>query len=42
MMNKLGRLTVVFAPLRAARGARVGLRLDTAGCHVFADPATES
>jgi iron(III) transport system ATP-binding protein len=31
-----GRLTGVFAPLRAARGALVGLRLDPAGCHVFA------
>jgi iron(III) transport system ATP-binding protein len=37
-----GRLTGVFAPLRAARGARVGLRLDTAGCHVFAEPAAEA
>jgi len=31
-----GRLTGVFAPVRAARGERVGVRLDVAGCHVFA------
>jgi iron(III) transport system ATP-binding protein len=37
-----GRLTGVFAPLRAARGDQVGLRLDTAGCHVFAEPAAGS
>ena len=35
-----GRLTGVFAPLRAARGTSVGLRLDPAGCHVF--PAAAS
>ncbi len=31
-----GRLTGVFAPARAERGDLVGLRLDPAGCHVFA------
>jgi iron(III) transport system ATP-binding protein len=31
-----GRLTGIFAPARADRGASVGLRLDPAGCHVFA------
>jgi iron(III) transport system ATP-binding protein len=31
-----GRLTGVFAPIRAERGETVGLRLDPAGCHVFA------
>jgi iron(III) transport system ATP-binding protein len=31
-----GRLTGVFAPVRAERGETVGLRLDPAGCHVFA------
>jgi iron(III) transport system ATP-binding protein len=36
-----GRLTGVFAPVRAERGATVGLRLDPAGCHVFAaEPAS--
>lgn len=30
------RLTGVFAPVRAERGETVGLRLDAAGCHVFA------
>ena len=30
-----GRLTGIFAPQRAARGARVGLALDPAGCYVF-------
>ena len=34
------RLTGIFAPTRAERGASVGLRLDAAGCHVFA--ASES
>jgi iron(III) transport system ATP-binding protein len=33
------RLTGVFADVRAARGQAVGLRLDPAGCHLFAaDP----
>jgi iron(III) transport system ATP-binding protein len=31
-----GRLTGIFAPARADRGTSVGLRLDPAGCHVFA------
>jgi iron(III) transport system ATP-binding protein len=31
-----GRLTGVFATVRAERGETVGLRLDPAGCHVFA------
>jgi len=31
-----GRFTGIFAPARADRGASVGLRLDPAGCHVFA------
>jgi iron(III) transport system ATP-binding protein len=31
-----GRLTGVFAPVRSERGTTVGLRLDPAGCHVFA------
>ncbi len=35
----LGRLTGVFAPHRAGRGAEVGLRLDPDGCHLF--PATQ-
>jgi iron(III) transport system ATP-binding protein len=36
-----GRLTGVFAPVRAERGTTVGLRLDPAGCHVFAaEPAS--
>ena len=30
-----GRLTGVFAPIRAARGEPVGLRLEPSGCHVF-------
>ena len=30
------RLTGVFADIRAARGETVGLRMDPAGCHVFA------
>jgi iron(III) transport system ATP-binding protein len=30
------RLTGVFDDVRAARGATVGLRMDPAGCHVFA------
>jgi len=34
-----GRLTGVFADARAARGETVGLRLDAAGCHVFATPS---
>jgi iron(III) transport system ATP-binding protein len=34
-----GRLTGIFAPSRAARGTRVGLRLDAAGCHLFAAAA---
>jgi iron(III) transport system ATP-binding protein len=33
------RLTSVFADVKAARGETVGLRLDPAGCHVFADSA---
>jgi iron(III) transport system ATP-binding protein len=35
----LGRLTGVFAGTRAARGEVVGLRLDAAGCHLFAEAA---
>ncbi len=38
-----GRLTGIFAPVRAERGETVGLQLDPAGCHVFpaaAEPAT--
>lgn len=31
-----GRVTGVFAPMRAERGEAVGLRLDPFGCHVFA------
>jgi iron(III) transport system ATP-binding protein len=31
-----GRLTGVFAPVRASRGENVGLRLDPDHCHVFA------
>jgi iron(III) transport system ATP-binding protein len=31
-----GRLTGIFAPTRAERGELVGLRLDPAGCYVFA------
>jgi len=31
-----GRLTGVFAPIRAERGETVGVRLDPAGCHLFA------
>jgi iron(III) transport system ATP-binding protein len=31
-----GRFTGIFAPARAERGTSVGLRLDPAGCHVFA------
>jgi iron(III) transport system ATP-binding protein len=31
-----GRLTGVFAPVRASRGESVGLRLDPEHCHVFA------
>jgi hypothetical protein len=34
-----GRLTGVFAAVRADRGSRVGLRLDPAGCHVFPESA---
>jgi iron(III) transport system ATP-binding protein len=34
-----GRLTGVFAPARASRGETVALRLDPAGCHVFAAAA---
>jgi len=30
-----GRLTGVFAPTRAGRGERVGLRFEPDGCHVF-------
>jgi ABC-type Fe3+/spermidine/putrescine transport system ATPase subunit len=38
-----GRLTSVFADMRAARGENVGLRLDPAGCHLFAaGPAASS
>ncbi len=37
-----GRLTSVFAPVRAERGETVGLRLDPAGCHVFSAPDAES
>jgi iron(III) transport system ATP-binding protein len=32
------RLTGVFADVRTARGETVGLRMDPAGCHVFAAP----
>jgi iron(III) transport system ATP-binding protein len=35
----LARLTGVFAETRAARGKAVGLRLDAAGCHLFAETA---
>jgi iron(III) transport system ATP-binding protein len=31
-----GRLTGIYAATRAERGSSVGLRLDPAGCHVFA------
>jgi len=31
-----GRLTGIFAPTRSERGETVGLRLDAAGCYVFA------
>jgi iron(III) transport system ATP-binding protein len=31
-----GRLTGIFSPAKSDRGASVGLRLDPAGCHVFA------
>jgi Bacterial extracellular solute-binding protein/TOBE domain len=31
-----GRLTGIYAAMRAQRGETVGLRLDPAGCHVFA------
>ena len=37
-----GRLTGVFAPVRASRGDTVGLRLDPANCHVFAAPGDQS
>jgi ABC-type Fe3+/spermidine/putrescine transport system ATPase subunit len=33
-----GRLTGVFSAARAARGETVGLRLEPAGCHLFAPP----
>jgi iron(III) transport system ATP-binding protein len=33
-----GRLAGVLGPLRAARGSRVGLRLEAAGCHLFPVP----
>ncbi|HEY2505645.1 MAG TPA: ABC transporter ATP-binding protein [Streptosporangiaceae bacterium] len=36
-----GRLTGVFAPVRTDRGETVGLRLDPAGCHVFAAASQE-
>jgi iron(III) transport system ATP-binding protein len=35
-INEHTRLTGVFSEVRAARGETVGLRLDPAGCHVFA------
>jgi iron(III) transport system ATP-binding protein len=35
-----GRLTGIFARHRAPRGEQVGLRLDPAGCHLFATSAT--
>ncbi len=38
-LPRLGRLTGVFAEMRAARGEVVGLRLEPGGCHVFAEPA---
>jgi len=38
----LGRLTGVFAEVRAARGEAVGIRLDAAGCHLFDGPAGEA
>ncbi len=37
-----GRLTGVFAPVRADRGETVGLALDPAGCYVFAAGAQTS
>jgi iron(III) transport system ATP-binding protein len=37
-----GRLTGVFAPVRAERGETVGLRLDPSGCHVFAAAASQN
>jgi len=38
----LGRLTGVFAGTRTARGEAVGLRLDAAGCHLFAEAADDA
>ena len=38
----LGRLTGVFAETCTARGEEVKLRLDPAGCHVFATPAADA
>ena len=35
-VNESTRLTGVFADVRAARGETVRLRLDPAGCHLFA------
>jgi iron(III) transport system ATP-binding protein len=35
-VNESTRLTGIFADVRAARGETVRLRLDPAGCHVFA------
>jgi iron(III) transport system ATP-binding protein len=37
-----GRLTGIFAPVRAERGETVGLKLDPAGCHVFPAAAASS
>jgi iron(III) transport system ATP-binding protein len=36
-----GRLTGIFAPVRAERGETVGLRLDPAGCYVFPPAAAQ-
>ena len=37
-----GRLTGVFAPVRASRGETVGLRLEPSGCHLFPAPGPET
>ena len=37
-----GRLTGIFAPTRSERGQTVGLRLDPAGCYVFAATADQA
>jgi iron(III) transport system ATP-binding protein len=36
-----GRLTGVFASVRASRGETVGLRLEPEGCHLFPGPVSE-